>query len=459
MKSLKSFSFSLRLLLLSALITIVCVMAGGYIFRTLVEREKEFDKRMRPNGNSYAVMRILVRRTTLTPPEIYNIVEKQKERRSPFQSVLVNGQDEILDFAPSEFAPIDNFEGLQRFKIAPNYFVMYKDMGFKPQSDPRRGPNPFGPRGGHHGPPPEVQVVGAIAIGVSVLVGLGLSVIFLSLYIRRKSKEAEIVISKLRGGDLKARFKVNQVNESSELMQKFNEMADQIEGLVSNLRATEKARMVLLQELAHDLRTPVASLKNLQEILLEKGHLMEEDKRRHAQGLAVKEVHYFERLVEDLLFLSGVNDPRYSGNFKPVLLNDLFHDAVELFETERVKINLHTEEEITFSGDEHLLKRLIKNAVSNASRFAKTEINITLTKDSDGVKVSIQDDGPGLDPSQLDQFGHKKYSRAMQASNDNISIGLGSVIMKKIMSLHDGDLKVENVAGSGLKLTLIFPQR
>ena len=452
MKSLKSFSFSLRLLLLSALITLVCVIAGGYIFRTLVEREKEFDKRMRPNGNSYKVMRELAKKTKLSTPDLFKIVEKQKDRRSPFQAVLLNGKNEILDYAPAEFAPPDDFKDLEKFQVGPDYYIVYKDMGFKPHGGRhRRGPPP--------GPPPGVQLVGMIAIVVSILVGLGLSVIFLSLYIRRKSQEAEVVISKLRGGDLKARFKVNQVNESSELMQKFNEMADQIEELVSNLRSTEKARMVLLQELAHDLRTPVASLKNLQEILLEKGHLMEEDKRRHAQGLAVKEVHYFERLVEDLLFLSGVNDPRYSGNFKLVTINHLFHDAVELFETDKVHFEFIADTELTLSGDEHLLRRLIKNALSNASRFAKSRVQIHLSQDSEAIRIAISDDGPGLDPAQLDTFGHKKYSRAMQSSNDNISIGLGSVIMKKIMSLHDGDLKVENLSGSGLKLTLIFPQR
>lgn len=444
MKSLKSISFSLRLLLLSALIMLVCMVAGGFIFRTLVEREKEFDKRMRPNGNSYAVMRNLVSRTTLSVPDIFIIVEKQKERRSPFQAILFDHTGRVVDHAPAEFPLPRSFSRLKKFQITSDYYVVYKDLGFRPK---------------HHGPPPGLEYIGPIAIGVSILVGLGLSVIFLSLYIRRKSQEAEVVISKLRGGDLKARFKVNQVNESSELMQKFNEMADQIEGLVNNLRETEKTRMVLLQELAHDLRTPVASLKNLQEILLEKGHLMEEDKRRHAQGLAVKEVHYFERLVEDLLFLSGVNDPRYSGNFKPVTINHLFHDATELFETETVHFEFEADKEISLSGDEHLLRRLIKNAISNASRFAKSKVKITISEEERGVVVAITDDGPGLDPSQLGTFGHKKYSRAMQASNDNISIGLGSVIMKKIMSLHDGDLKVENVEGSGLRLSLIFPAR
>lgn len=423
---------------------LVCIVAGGFILRILVEREKEFDKRMRPNGHSYTVMRSLVKRTTMTVPEIFAIVEKQKERRSPFQAILFDQTDKVVDHAPAEVPLPRRFSGLKKFQITPDYYVVYKDMGFRPR---------------HHGPPPGIESIGRIAIGVSILVGLGLSVIFLSLYIRRKSQEAEVVITKLRGGDLKARFKVNQVNESSDLMQKFNEMADQIEGLVNNLRETEKTRMVLLQELAHDLRTPVASLKNLQEILLEKGHLMEDDKRRHAQGLAVKEVHYFERLVEDLLFLSGVNDPRYSGNFKPVVLNHLFHDATELFETDTVHFEFDADKEVSLLGDEHLLRRLIKNAISNASRFAKSKVVISIAEDDRGVVVAISDDGPGLDPAQLDKFGHKKYSRAMQASNDNISIGLGSVIMKKIMSLHDGDLKVENVEGSGLRLSLIFPVR
>lgn len=444
MSSLKSWSLRLKLLALSAVITLICVVAGAYISHSLLERERDISQRSRPQQN-YLIMRELISKYQLPAEVVFRIIERQNKKRMRYSVILSDSMNNILDYYPRNLRPTAEFQEYKKFEVAPDRFVTYIDLDL-PREFRRRSPPP----------PPGVHVVGIVAITVSILVGLGLSIIFLTIYVRGKSRQAEIVISKLRAGDLKARFKINQVDESSQLMQKFNDMADQIEELVSNLRQTEKTRMVLLQELAHDLKTPVASLKNLQELLLYKGHLMEEDKRQHAQALAVKEVHYFERLVEDLLFLSGVNDPRYSGNFKELNFQDLIREETELFETEKIHLEITGHGDGRITGDEHLLRRLIKNVFSNASRFARSRINIVLTRESGKLTVLIQDDGPGLDPAQLESFGLKKYSRAMQ-NNDNISIGLGSVIMKKIMNLHDGEMWVRNRAPSGLEVILTFP--
>ncbi len=454
MRSLNSWSLRLRILSLSAIVTLICVVAGGYITRALVERENDFNKRMRPHARNYIIMRELIKDTGISAPDVFRIIEKQPNKRTPYLVMLVDAKANLVDFYPEPFPMDAEKSRIKKYQISPGYYVIYYNRGFGRVS----GSSPFRFRGGPNRvlAPPGAHVVGIVAVGVSILVGLLLSTIFLTMYVRGKSQQAEVVISKLRSGDLKARFKINQVDESSLLMQKFNEMADQIEELVSNLRSTEKARMILLQELAHDLRTPVASLKNLQELLLEKGHLMDEDKRRHAQGLAVKEVLYFERLVEDLLFLSGVNDPRYSGNFKQLSLKQLIAQEVELFESDKIQFEIVTETEAMISGDEHLLRRLIKNALSNASKFAHSRVEISLSRTEETTVVAITDDGPGIDAAQIKLFGEKKYSRRIEEANANISIGLGSVIMKKIMSLHDGKMVVENVRPTGLRIIFSF---
>ena len=456
MKLFKNWSLSLKLLGVSVVITLVCVYAGGFIFRKLVEREREINQKWRPHQYHYKIMKELVEEKKFTPEDAFKIIEKNQERRGPFESFLVNREGEILESHPATNEPKLNLKGEELLPLGENLFVVYPR-----QEHGMRGGGPFGPhhgppRGGPMGPPPPgAGLIGLVSIGLSIVVGLGLSMVFLTLYIRRKSREAESVLLKLKSGDLKARFKIGQVDESSLLMVKFNEMADQIEGLVENLRSTEKARMVLLQELAHDLRTPVASLKNLQEMLLDKGHLMDEDKKRHVQTLAIKEVQYFERLVEDLLFLSGVNDPRYSGNFKMLDLGNIVTQELDVFETEKIHISFENKGSGKILGDEHLMRRLVKNALSNASRFAKANIKVMLEQDENMLSLKVIDDGSGMSESDLETFGLKKYSRKIESQN-TISIGLGSVIMKKIMSLHEGDLKVKNHATGGLEVSFNF---
>lgn len=463
MSSIKTWTLRLQLLGLSAFIVLVCVFAGTYITKSLLERERSFERdlnrRMRPHDRHAVVIRELVEKG-IHPQEAFRIVEKTDNRHAPYTAYLIDKDKKIIDSFPENAPTNPDLNHCKKIPLGFDVFLAYpkEDNRFGP---PPGGPPPFGPPGGpghHRGPPPPgARLILTVSFAASVIVGLTLSIIFLTFFVRRKSREAEQVISKLKSGDLKARFKIGQVDESSLLMRKFNEMADQIEGLVTNLRTTEKARMVLLQELAHDLRTPVASLKNLQEMLLEKGHLLDEEKRRHAQQLAIKEVQYFERLVEDLLFLSGVNDPRYSSHLKNFDISPLVEEISDGFENDKIRITCHTDAENIVKGDEHLLRRLVKNALSNASRYAKNQIEINICRVEDQIVVKVHDDGPGIPEKELASFGLKKFSRHMEDIKDNISIGLGSVIMKKIMDLHDGEMLVQNHPDGGLELTFKFP--
>lgn len=445
MKAWSKWSLPFKWLTLSAIITIICVIAGGFILRTLTEREKDLQFMSGPHQHHFNVMDDLAKSGKFTPKEAYEIVELNHGPNVRYKSFLLDQSGEVISANSTDLVPGKNPEDYFRLKLGDDHAVLFEKIERPGRS--RSNKRYAQPRG--------AGVIGLVAVGVSIIVGLGLSVLFLTLYVRKKSRQAEEVISRLKSGDLKARFKVSDVDESSQLMIRFNDMADQIEGLVSSLRETEKARMTMLQELAHDLRTPVASLKQFQEILLYQGHLLDEEKRRQTQALAMKEISYFERLVEDLLFLSGVNDPKYSASFKKVNLNDLVDEEIDHFDSQKITISKNFSDDVSVLGDSHLLKRLLRNALSNAMRFAKSTIQIGLKHEDGKIIITITDDGPGMKESDLKQFGEKKYSRHVDS---NISIGLGSVIMKKITSLHDGSLHAANLENGGFELSIKLPE-
>ncbi len=456
MKSWNKNSIYFRWFLISVFTTLCCVVFGGFTAHQLNKAEKlrdieEHKRRMSemkgPEVAYFKILKGLFDSGRFTVDEAYVIIRNSHENHPFIHSYLVDQNGAVLN--SSAGAPVMD-EGLIPHKISNDRSIVFAPKMNRP-------------------PPPdhiskktrkEALLTAIVAMGVSIIVGLGLSVLFMSIYMRRRSREAELIIGKLKSGDLKARFDIQKNDETNELMTQFNEMADQIESLVENLRHTESTRTKLLQELAHDLRTPVASLKNLQETLLEKGHLLSEEKRIHVQNLSIKEIYYFERLVEDLLFLSGVNDPRYGESFNEVDLSELVSEEGELFETDKVKVTYQIEEDLKVHGEHHLLRRLIKNSLSNAARFAKSELIISLSEEDEGMILKVTDDGPGLQEEELKQFGEKKFSRQFLDSNsDHISIGLGSVIMKKIISLHDGEMKVQNSHKTGgCELIFIFPK-
>ncbi len=126
------------------------------------------------------------------------------------------------------------------------------------------------------------------------------------------------------------------------------------------------------------------------------------------------------------------------------------------------KFDLFVDEGVSLKGNLHLIERLLKNALSNAGHYARKEITVKLQKMDDRIELSICDDGPGLDADELQHFGEKKYSRKLTSGSveGHISIGLGSVIMKHICSLHQAQMGLENIeAGNvrrGAHLKFIF---
>lgn len=320
----------------------------------------------------------------------------------------------------------------------------------------RGSPTQYLGRGTRFRPPPPpikhfflLMSVQMVAILVAVFLTLG--AVLYSL--RRRAQEAEHVMRDLTSGNLKARIPVGKMDEIGQVSASFNKMADEIEHLIEHLRKTEHARRDLLRELAHDLRTPVASLKSLIETVNERSDQLSPEKRRELLDLAMREADYFEGLVDDLLFLGRVQEPKYKVVDRTFDLREMIRLEIEAIAHRHPSIAIDYEagHEVEFDGDPGLLKRLVRNAIENAVSFAKSRVVVRLLVHTavsgtrSDVEIVVSDDGPGFDANSLASFGQRKYSRAISTgSSKRISIGLGSVIMKSIVDAYRGDLAVSN---------------
>ena len=342
--------------------------------------------------------------------------------------------------------------------------------GFGPPDQDRPPfPGPGGLPGPGPGRPPFYLVMLTLgSLAVFILIGIGLSLYLIFRSIRQKISLADEVISELRKGNLKARIPITKMDELGLAMSRFNKMAEEIERLVEQLRHVERSRMTLLQDLTHDLRTPVASLKNLLATVEKKS--LESDQALRAELLSIsrKEVDYFERLVEDLLVLAQISEPRYHAHQESVSITALIDDESQSLTREGSlhdkSVQIIPSEEVTVSGDSHLLHRLFRNALHNALSFAKSRVTVSIQLlGSDSVRILIQDDGTGFSEATLKSFGERKISRVMTQNKDNrLSVGLGSVIMKTVTEIHSGKLSVRNMKDTsgkviGAELEIILP--
>ncbi len=308
------------------------------------------------------------------------------------------------------------------------------------------------PPGGKYG-----HLLGIGSLVISLLLGIGFTIAIIYSSMKKGVSEADKVISEIKSGNLKSRFHVKRKDEFGQAMQRFNTMADEIEKLVHGLKSSEQARTKVLQELAHDLRTPLASLRNLVDTLHSSMDRLNRDTREELLTLSAKEIDYFERLVEDLLFLAQLTEPDYADHPKtfnlPETILDVAEDCLFMSSQKGKKLelveNLKNQNQM-FPGDQHPIKRLVRNAVENACSFAKSKVIVELyVLDNQKIRLTIADDGPGFKPNDLSSFGQRNVSRKLNTdSNGRVSLGLGSVVIKTICDVYHGTLSIQNLQDS-----------
>jgi signal transduction histidine kinase len=312
-------------------------------------------------------------------------------------------------------------------------------------------PPPFAPRGGDWIGMPIVPFLGML---IAVLLASGVSLILIYRSFRDKAELAKEVLGRMQQGDLKARFPISKWDEASQIFVLYNQMADEIERLVARLEQNEKTRVALLQELAHDLRTPVSSLRNVIETIKFDEKLLPEKTKEELKEVALHETEYLSRLVEDLLFLALMLEPKYKAESEEVSIRDLLVNQMNAVTPAYPNIQCELIEaangDTRSLGTPHLLRRLFRNALENACSFARSKVTVTICETNGRLTVIIQDDGPGLSEPALEMFGKKKTSTRYQTGGEGrLSIGLGSVIMQTIATAHSGQAAIRNLTENG----------
>lgn len=299
-------------------------------------------------------------------------------------------------------------------------------------------------------------------ITASISMFLALSLTF--FYLRRKSRDARAVLSRLERGDLKARFKIKRIDELGGLLLDFNRMADKIEGLVKKVDDAETSRSQLLQELGHDVRTPLTSLTTSFDTLrMHHDELSEQDQQELYQMIGA-DIRYFRDLLEQLTVVANIDVPRYKSSTEVVDLEQLLENEIRGRQTQGQNLlwefNNHSGKMALILGDTHLITRLFRNAFDNAGRYAASAIKVSLQVFRDHIDVTVTDDGPGLTTDAMNSFG-KRRERRLQREGDqeNFSLGLGSVIMKAIAEVHDGLVTISNHADGGACVTVSFRKK
>lgn len=392
-------------------------------------------------------------------------LEKMPDQKGPKPSLwLVSESGEIISantthLLPSKWSELPHPKRIHGMENTENFLLEPKTFVIKLNTFPRTFLVTHNPRSLFQGPFLWIQGLHTFTTA-ALAVFMALSICF--YYLRRKSTEARQVLGKLESGDLKSRFEIKRFDQFGNLILDFNRMADQIERLVKRLNDTETSRSHLLQELGHDLRTPLTSLGTSFEALKFYNDQMTPEDRNEVFSMIDADIRYFRDLLEKLTIIATIDESHYKMSSEKI-------DLAEMLEAELKNRQIGSGPELTWSfrasenkkhdilGDFHLISRLFKNAFDNAARYAQGKIQVELFSKGETLEVLVTDDGPGLSPEALTTFGKRRERRqVMERDPRNFSLGLGSVIIRTIAEVHDGKVMIANSQKGGAALRVVF---
>jgi len=304
--------------------------------------------------------------------------------------------------------------------------------------------------------------------GLFILIGL-VMIFFIALASRkvitvglRPLANVEATAERIAEGDLTARLPdVKPNTEVGRLVSTLNTMLGRIEeSFAARLESESKLRR-FVADASHELRTPITAIRGFAE-LHRQGAVTGEEKTRELIGRIENESKRMGSLVEDLLLLARLDQSREMKS-DPVNLTQIVADAVA---SARAAGQNHTvnfdeqSEEIYTLGDKDRIHQVVANLLANARTHtpAGTVIDVSVKQDTDGVRIRIADNGPGLsDADQARIFERFYRADASRVRTDGEGTGLGLSIVDAVMRAHAGQVSVESEVGQGAVFTLFFP--
>ena len=239
-------------------------------------------------------------------------------------------------------------------------------------------------------------------------------------------------------------------DEIGDLGHAFNDMAERLETLLT-------AERRLLQDISHELRSPLARLN----IAIELARRADD---RDAAALRLqREADRLTSLVGSLIEVTRMEGDPTAVKFEPLRAGAIVDDVVKgcMVEADARQCRIVVRNGITrgLTGHPELLRRAVENVLRNAIRYAPrdTDVTVEAVDSSSGITITVRDRGPGVPEADLPRLTQPFFRVNEARDSASGGIGLGLSIASRAVRLHHGSLAVEN-AHPGLRVSIILPE-
>ncbi|WP_192457045.1 two-component system sensor histidine kinase RstB [Musicola keenii] len=290
----------------------------------------------------------------------------------------------------------------------------------------------------------EIRLVNLLVLA---LIGLSLALpVFLWMRPHWKAMlQLENAAQRLGEGHLEERTHFDNTSNLFRLGVAFNRMADNLNQLITSKKQ-------LIDNIAHELRTPLVRLRYRL--------AMNENLTSDEEEAINRDVSQLEALIDELLTYARLDRPQVTLHLEEIALPGWLQGRIADFQLVNAprQITLEVNPASQFGYvDLRLLERVLNNLVNNALRFCRQQMRVSLTREQDMACLTVEDDGPGIAPADREHIFEPFIRLEAGIENSSGGCGLGLAIVQAIVRAYGGTIFVESSVLGGARFVFRWP--
>jgi signal transduction histidine kinase len=294
-------------------------------------------------------------------------------------------------------------------------------------------------------------------IFLTIFIPLLLSSIFFSIFIAQKFltpiKNLSKLTKEVKEGNLSSRAKLPIYrDELYELTATFNDMLSQVEYLVEAMKDT-------LDNVAHDLRTPISRVRLASEFALKSGS---PEKLKLAAEEGIENLDMILNMIQTIMTMSGLHSKTYALKKEFFSASEVIEDIVDLYlfvaEEKHISISTDCTLETKVFADRLMCRQALANLLDNAIKYSPphSHINLSCRPENGMALFMIKDQGPGISAEEIPRIWERLYRG--DKSRHEKGFGLGLSLVKIFIESNNGTVLVDSELNVGSTFKVLLPQ-
>lgn len=229
--------------------------------------------------------------------------------------------------------------------------------------------------------------------------------------------------------------------------------------MVEELGSIETLKTDFVSNVSHEMKTPIAIVKNYAE-LLKVEHITEEQRKEYAESIEAAAMR-LSNLISNILKLNKLENQRIIPEVEAYdvcrQLCDCILQFEEAWDEKEIELETEIDDVAMVEADKSLLELVWNNLLSNAVKFTEPGgiVSVKQTSEDSFVKISVSDTGCGMDTDVMNHIFDKFYQG--DTSHSKEGNGLGLALVKRVLELMDGDIQVFSEPGKGSTFLVTLP--